>query len=421
MDDLYLPDGWEVRKLGEVANVIGGGTPSTKKSEYWNGDIPWITPKDLSNYIFKYICKGERNISREGLKNSSAKLLPPGTILLSSRAPIGYVAIAKNELTTNQGFRSFITNEDKLNYEFLYYWLKTKKKVLESLAGGSTFKEISGTTIKNLEILLPPLKEQQKIAEILSSLDDKIELNIKMNKTLEEMAKTIFKRWFIDFEFPNEEGKPYKSSGGEFINSELGEIPKGWSIKPIKNILNFIRGIEPGSKYYTLIKKENHIRFIRIRDLNSNSEKVYIPKEMAKNKILNSEDIIISLDGSLGVVKFGYNGAYSSGIRKVCPISEYDIPNMYIYCLLKSDNIQNTIKNYASGTTILHAGKSVEHMKITLPKKIDEMKRILKLFGDLTKPIFNQILNNQKEIQTLTKIRDTLLPKLITGKIRVKP
>jgi len=231
MDDLNLPEGWEVRKLGEVANVIGGGTPSTKKSEYWNGDIPWITPKDLSNYSFKYICKGERNISREGLKNSSAKLLPPGTILLSSRAPIGYVAIAKNELTTNQGFRSFITNEDKLNYEFLYYWLKTKKKVLESLAGGSTFKEISGTTIKNLEILLPPLKEQQKIAEILSSLDEKIELNIKMNKTLEEMAKAIFKRWFIDFEFPNEEGKPYKSSGGEFINSELGEIPKGWKVE----------------------------------------------------------------------------------------------------------------------------------------------------------------------------------------------
>ena len=103
------------------------------------------------------------------------------------------------------------------------------------MASGSVFRNLKTDIVRNHKISLPPLKEQQKIAEILSSLDEKIELNIKMNKTLEEIAKTIFKRWFIDFEFPNEEGKPYKSSGGEFINSELGEIPKGWRVEKLGN------------------------------------------------------------------------------------------------------------------------------------------------------------------------------------------
>src|SRR5690606_36482717 len=104
---------WKTYKLGDIAEIVGGGTPSTNKSEYWGGEIPWVTPKDLSSYFNRYISKGERNISKIGLQNSSAKLVPAETVLLTSRAPIGYLAIAKNEISTNQGFKSLIIYEDK--------------------------------------------------------------------------------------------------------------------------------------------------------------------------------------------------------------------------------------------------------------------------------------------------------------------
>jgi len=224
----WIPEEWEVKSIGEVADVIGGGTPSTKNQEFWDGDIPWITPKDLSSLNFRYIKRGERNITKKGLDNSSAKLLPEGTVLLTTRAPVGYLAIAAKELATNQGFRSLIP-KNKILSEFLFYLLKKNVEILKSNAGGSTFGELSGSRLKELEFPIPPLTEQRAIAKILSDLDAKIELNQQMNKTLEEIGRAIFKHWFIDFDFPNEEGKPYKSSGGEMVyNEELGkEIPKG--------------------------------------------------------------------------------------------------------------------------------------------------------------------------------------------------
>ncbi len=234
---------WKEYVLDDIGEIVGGGTPSTKNEEFYGNDISWITPKDLSGHTSKYISKGERSITNLGLAKSSAKLLPKGTVLFSSRAPIGYVAIASNELSTNQGFKSIVCNPDIANNEFIYYRMKMAKQELESIAGGSTFKEVSGKVMKEFKINLPPLEEQEKIANILSSLDDKIELNNGMNKTLEEMAQALFKRWFVDFEFPNENGEPYKSSGGEMVESELGMIPKGWEVKSLDEIADFLNGL----------------------------------------------------------------------------------------------------------------------------------------------------------------------------------
>jgi len=234
-----IPEDWEVKTISQVAEVVGGGTPSTKNSEYWNGKISWLTPKDLSNYKFKYIKKGERSITEKGLNNSSAKLLPKNTVLLTTRAPVGYVAISSREVCTNQGVRSLVAKTDETDHEFLYYLLKLKTDYLKSQAFGSTFGELSGTTLKNLKFAFPPIPEQRAIAKILSDLDSKIELLQKQNETLEKIGQAIFKHWFIDFEFPNEEGKPYKSSGGEMAyNEELGkEIPKGWGVKELKDLI----------------------------------------------------------------------------------------------------------------------------------------------------------------------------------------
>lgn len=216
---------WKEYKVEEFAEVIGGGTPSTKNPDYFGGSIPWITPKDLTNYEKKFIKNGDRNITKEGLSNSSAKLIPKNSILLTSRAPIGYLAIAENDVTTNQGFKSIVVNPNIADFNFVYYLIKANIERIKGYGTGTTFAEVSATVVKNLKFSLPDLPTQTAIAEILSSLDDKIELNNKINQELENLAQTLFKQWFIDFEFPNENGEPYKSSGGEMVDSELGAIP----------------------------------------------------------------------------------------------------------------------------------------------------------------------------------------------------
>ncbi len=167
---------WPMVELGSVCKVVGGGTPSTTNILCWNGNIPWITPKDLSGYSNMYISKGQKNITKEGLQKSSAKIVPKNTILLSTRAPIGYVAIAEGPLSTNQGFRNIILNKQCLP-EYIYYILKSKTKLLNSLGSGATFKELSGGKLKQIKIPLPPLTVQKEIVALMEKcalLEDQI-------------------------------------------------------------------------------------------------------------------------------------------------------------------------------------------------------------------------------------------------------
>lgn len=176
---------WIECKISDIGTVVGGATPSTKKPEnYENGTIAWITPKDLSTFTGRYIQRGERNITEMGLKSCSTQLLPKDTVLFSSRAPIGYVAIATNEVCTNQGFKSAVPNENT-DPLFLYYLLKYNKDKIEGMGSGTTFKEVSGNTMKNIVVSVPTDKKVQKrISSMLGSIDDKIEENERINNNL---------------------------------------------------------------------------------------------------------------------------------------------------------------------------------------------------------------------------------------------
>lgn len=172
-----IPKGWEVKTIRDIGDVVSGGTPSTKNEEYYGGDISWITPKDLSGYDRKFISKGERSITELGLQKSSAKLLPKGTVLFSSRAPIGYVAIADREVCTNQGFKSIVCNEDIINNNYVYYFLKYNKENIENVSSGSTFKEISGSHMKSIKIIVPTKNILDIFNGVIESFDKLLDKN----------------------------------------------------------------------------------------------------------------------------------------------------------------------------------------------------------------------------------------------------
>ena len=176
---------WKTCTIADLGTIVGGATPSTKKKEnYADGTIAWITPKDLAGYTGRYIMRGERNITERGLNSCSVQLIPAHSILFSSRAPIGYVAIASQEMCTNQGFKSVVPN-DNTDYMFLYYLLKFNKYKIEAMGSGTTFKEVSGSTMKGIKVTVPKsIDEQRKIASVLSSIDEKIEENNAINENL---------------------------------------------------------------------------------------------------------------------------------------------------------------------------------------------------------------------------------------------
>ena len=389
-----IPKGWKWLKVEDFAEVVSGGTPSTDKPEFWNGDIAWITPKDLSDFKFRYIRRGERNISRKGLESSNAKLLPKGTVLLSSRAPVGYLAIAKNELSTNQGFQSLVPKENVIT-EYLYYLLKDNIEYLKSQASGTTFGELSKSTLKKLLFLLPPLPEQKAIAEVLSSIDDKIDLLHRQNKTLEEMAMTLFRKCFIE---------PTKD-----------ELPEGWEEVELKDIYFLEKGIEPGSKNYLETPSIDSIRFIRVGDMLDNKANVYIQKDLVGNSICKFDDLLVSFDGTVGRVSFGLEGCYSSGIRKIYSKDEIYNKLWLKHQIFISEEIQDEMNMHAEGTTILHASSSIDYLSFAFPLK-EKIEEYDKFFD----PIYKKMLHNKKSIQTLEKLRDTLLPKLMSGEVMVK-
>ncbi|MCF8428274.1 MAG: restriction endonuclease subunit S [Bacteroidia bacterium] len=411
---------WKPYKLGDIAEVVGGGTPSTTKADFWGEEYPWLTPRDLSNYTQRFISRGERNITELGLKNSSAKLVPEGTVLLTSRAPIGYLAIALNEVCTNQGFKSFIVDEKKASNEFLFYLLKQNVEVLKQLGTGTTFAEISATTLRGLEFSFPDLKTQQRIASILSSLDDAIELNQQINKTLEEMAKAIFKEWFVDFNFPNATGK--------FQETEIGKIPVGWKVATFEDVFDADRGLS--YKGAGLAESDA----IPMHNLNSVLEGggyktigiKYYNGEYKDKHIVNAGEVIVAnteqghkymLIGYPAIVPqfYGEYGIFSHHIYRIRPKANCYLSPDFIFHLLLQPQVRDQVVGFANGTTV----NMLKNEGLKKPKFAMPPKEIAEKFGAIAKANRLQAEQNIEENQSLINLRDSLLPKLMKGEINI--
>lgn len=397
---------WKEYKIEDFCEVIGGGTPSTKEESYYGGNISWITPRDLTNYKNRFISKGERNITEAGLRNSSARLLPKNTILLTSRAPIGYLTISANEVSTNQGFKSLVVNPKIADFNFIYYLIKSNIEKIKLLGTGTTFAEISGAVVKNLKFKIPDLSTQTAIAEILSSLDDKIELNNKINKELESLAQILFKQWFIDFEFPNENGEPYKSSGGEMVDSELGEIPKGWEVNRLNEIADCF-----DNKRIPLSSMERNIRKGDFPYYGAASLMDYIDDYLFDGVyILMGEDGSVTDNLGYPVLQYVFGKFWVNNHAHV--LKGRKISTELVLCLLKNTNISDLVTGAVQPK--LNQG-NMNKISIPLPQDLYILTNLEKLITEY----YNLIRNNTLEINQLVTLRDTLLPKLISGELEI--
>jgi len=402
-------DGWQYYKVSDFAKVIGGGTPKTEVAEYWNGKIPWITPKDLSSRQARKISRGERSISQEGLQNSGARIVPPDTVLLTSRAPVGYLAIAQNELTTNQGFRNLVVKENFLP-EFIYYLLLNNVDYLKQHASGSTFQELSGGTLKNLEFQIPAYDTQKEIAKILSDLDEKIELNHQMNKTLESITQAIFKRWFVEFEFPDEKGNPYKSSDGKMVESELGEIPRGWEIGTVGETFDLIMGQSPPGETYNEIAEG--LPFFQGRadfGFRYPSLRVYCTEP---TRFAEAGDTLISVRAPVGDINMAFQKCAIG--RGVASARHKTGSRSFTYYFMRS--IKSIFDSFeAEGTVFGSIGKD-GFRSITLASPPFQL---IRKFEETVHSMDQMIESNESESLALISIRDSLLPKLMSGEIRL--
>ena len=351
---------WEVKKLGEVCDIIGGGTPETNKEEYWNGKINWFTPTEIkSNYVSKSI----RTISKLGLQKSSAKILPIGTILLTTRATIGEVSIALEECTTNQGFQSLVTKSN--NNIFIFNWIKENKHELISRANGSTFPEISKTEIEKIQIQIPKLPEQTKIASFLTAVDDKLQA-LKQKKTLlEQYKKGVMQKIFLqELRFKDANGNDYpdweEKKLGEVFYSEKG---KGISKNKVAVDGNFecVLYGELYTKYneviYNVVSKTNEIDGIKskVGDLLIPSSTTTTGIDLANVTALNKDDVL--LGGDITVLR-----------------TNNEINNVF-YAYYLSNYKKEEIASYAQGSTIVHLYYShIKDMEIHLLSLSEQTK-----------------------------------------------
>ena len=384
---------WKECLLSDLGTVVGGATPSTKNpANYEGGTISWITPKDLADFKGRYIARGERMITDVGLSSCSTQLMPEHSVLFSSRAPIGYVAIAANELCTNQGFKSVVPNE-RTDYLFLYYLLRYYKDAIENLGSGTTFKEVSGSTMRNVKAKVPVLfSEQKKIASVLGAIDDKIEENERINNNLLQQAQAVFAKEFLSFD----------------------TTPEGWKESSLLGIADYLNGL--AMQKFRPKDGENGLPVLKIKELRQGScdaSSELCSPSIKKEYIVHDGDVIFSWSGSL-LVDFWCGGTcgLNQHLFKVTSTS-FD---KWFYFAWTDHHLQKFAAIAADMATTMGHIKREELAKaeVLVPPQA-EYERI----GGLLAPIYDLVVANRIENRKLATLRDELLPRLMSGDLDV--
>lgn len=378
---------WIECTLDKLGEIVGGATPSTKCEDYYGGSIPWITPKDLSSFKGRYITSGERNITEKGLASCSAQMMPKDAVLFTSRAPIGYVAVASQSVCTNQGFKSIVVNE-KADPLFVYYLLKYNKDAIEAMGSGTTFKEVSGKTMRAVKVRIPlDVSYQKRIAAVLDSLDTKIENNERINDNLLAQAQTLYKQFF-----------PY---------GVQDDLPDGWRIGTVGEIIEI-----HDSKRIPLSGADR-----------SKMEKKIYPyygaaslMDLVDNYIFDGKYLLLGEDGTVvddagyPILQYVWGQFWVNNHAHILTGRlGYDVESLYM--LFK----QTPVKSIVTGAVQPKISQAnLRSVQVVIPPEHN-----LREYNDLVEPLFSLFRANEEECKTFTALRDTLLPKLMSGEIDV--
>lgn len=399
---------WKIYRLGDICkNVCSGGTPKSTEPLYYGGDIPWLNTKEVD---FCRIAKTEKTITDSGFQNSSTKWIDKNSVIVAMYgATAAKVAVNTIPLTTNQACCNLMIDPNLADFRFVYFYLCYKYTSLVALANGGAQQNLNTQRIKDFEITLPLLKEQKCIADILWALDDKIELNRRINANLEEQAQALFKSWFVDFE-------PFRDS--LFVDSELGKIPQGWKEGNYTDIVEIRGGGTPKTdmqEYWN-----GNIPFFSPKDVGAgcfilDTEKHITAKglENCNSSLFQPNTVFITARGTVGkVVMSGTEMAMNQ--TNYALLGKQNIPQYYVYHitlqlvgrLLKKANgaVFNAIttRDFACEQIVIPPYSTIKH------------------FSDIVKPIYENILLNEVQSNRLSALRDTLLPKLMSGEISVE-
>jgi type I restriction enzyme S subunit len=437
------PEGWQWTQLTDLARLESGHTPSRRFPEYWDGDVCWIGIRDATANHGQTIYDTNQHASELGIENSSARMLPKNTVCLSRTASVGYIIVMGKEMATSQDFVNWVCS-DELDHQFLKYILLSENRSFLRFASGTTHQTIYFPEVKAFHICHPPLPEQKAIAHILGSLDDKIELNRRMNETLEGMAQALFKSWFVDFDpvidnaleagnpipeefaaraqtrqkaladFPsigNKSSNVRKLFPDSFQPSELGPIPTGWNLSTINEEYNVVMGQSPKGDTYneegegTLFfqgRAEFGWRFPTPRLYTTD------PKRMAK-----AGDALMSVRAPVGDFNMAINDCCVG--RGLCALRHKAGGPSFTYYQMK--DFQKHLDKFNGEGTVFGSinQKDLKGLKCLAP-----VGDTLDAFVEIVESMDSKILGNSNQILVLTNLRDTLLPKLISGDLRIE-
>jgi len=415
---------WPRVPVSDIATAVIGGTPRRSVAEYWDGNLPWATAKDVARVPSRYLDEVQENITEAGLESSTTKLMPAGTVVITARGTVGALAQLRREMAFNQTCYAILPG-DSINNNFLFYALKGTIAEMRALTYGTVFDTITRRTFDDWLLPLPPLTEQRVIAHILGTLDDKIELNRRMNETLEEMARAIFKSWFVDFDpvrakmdgrwrrgesLPGMPAEMYDLFPERLVDSELGEIPEGWEVGTVGDCFYLTMGQSPPGRTYN--DEGDGLPFFQ----GCSDFGFRYPTNRrfctAPTRIAESEDTLVSVRAPVGDINKAWERCCIG--RGLAALQHKSGSPSFTYYLVWA--IQQEIQQYEHTGTVFGA---INKKQFKALKTVEPKLAAVDLFETFVLPLDERIRLNVSESRTLSGLRDTLLPKLISGELRV--
>lgn len=405
-----IPDGWTRDEIAKYCDVVGGGTPDRSVKEYWDGDIPWISPTEVTSNSTRFVSRTKEKITQLGLERSSAKLHPAGSLLMTSRASIGYVAINTVPMATNQGFQTFRCKKETLP-EYLYYHIDFIRPELERISAGSTFSEIPSSSVKKIELTLPPLPEQQKIATILSSVDDVIEKTRAQIDKLKDLKTGMMQELLT-------QGIGHT----EFKDSLLGRIPASWDVVTVDEVSDVVMVgvvVKPAQYYVEVGIPALRSANIREEGLTTENLKYFSPKSscVLRKSILKKGDLLTvrtGYPGTTAVVTEPFVGFNCIDVIITRPSKKIN-PD-YLNIWVNSEHGKGQVLQAQGGLAQQHFNVGdMKQLVVALPS-LNEQTEIVQL----VQSVALKISAVQRHLAVIENLKKSLMQDLLTGKVRVK-